>query len=113
MLRPGELRSAEWSEIDFEKKLWKISAAKMKMRNDHIIPLSEQAITILQDIQQATGKWEYVFPSLRTKDRPISNNTINGALRRMGYTKDEMTAHGFLGVWPQLYFMKMALKLLI
>jgi integrase len=95
MLRPGELRSAEWSEIDFENKLWKIPAEKMKMKKPHIIPLSGQVIAILQDIHQVTGRWRYVFPSLRTKDRPISNNTINGALRRMGFTKDEMTAHGF------------------
>ncbi len=95
MLRPGELRGAEWSEIDLEKKQWKIPAEKMKMKRPHIIPLSEQAVAILQNIQLITGKWKYVFPSLRTKDRSISNNTINGALRRMGYTKDEMTAHGF------------------
>lgn len=95
MLRPVELRSAEWSEIDFDKKQWKIPAKKMKMKRPHIVPLSEQAITILRDMQPVTGQWKYVFPSLCSKERPISNNTINGALRRMGYSKEEMTAHGF------------------
>jgi integrase len=95
MLRPGELRQAEWSEIDLEKRQWKIPAGKMKMKRVHIIPLSTQVVEMLQEIQPITGKWRYVFPSIRTKERPISNNTVNGALRRMGYTKEEMTAHGF------------------
>jgi integrase len=94
-LRPGELRSARWEDIDLDKKMWKISADNMKMKRPHIIPLSTQVIAILENIQEVTGRWKYVFPSLRTKDRPISNNTINGALRRLGYTKDEITAHGF------------------
>ena len=95
MLRPGELRNAEWSEIDFDKKQWKIPTEKMKMRRDHIVPLSKQVVAIFKEIQPLTGKWKYVFPSLRTKDRPISNVTVLAALRRMGYTKEEMTAHGF------------------
>ncbi|MDR2884320.1 MAG: tyrosine-type recombinase/integrase [Deferribacteraceae bacterium] len=95
MLRPGELRNAEWSEIDFEKKLWKIHAKKMKMRRDHIVPLSPQVIAIFEEIRPVTGQWRYIFPSVRTKDRPMSNVTVLAALRRMGYTKDEMTAHGF------------------
>jgi integrase len=77
-LRPGELRSAEWSEIDFDTKLWKIPASKMKMKNDHIIPLSKQAIAILEEIKQITGRGKYVFPSVRSKDRPIYTMTIIG-----------------------------------
>lgn len=95
MLRPGELRRAEWSEIDFAKKQWRIPAEKMKMRRIHIVPLAEQAIAILKQIHPVTGHGKYVFPSVRTKDRPMSENTVLAALRRMGFTKDEMTAHGF------------------
>ena len=98
MLRPGELRSAEWSEIDFEKKQLRIPAEKMKMRRIHIVPLPGQAITIFKQIQPVTGEGKYVFPSVRFKDRPMSNNTINAALRRMGFTNDEITAHGFRGM---------------
>jgi integrase len=94
-LRPGELHSAEWSEIDFRKGVWTIPAAKMKMRRDHVVPLSTQAMAVLKDIQPITGSWRYVFPSARTKDRPMSNVTVLAALRRMGYDKEEMTAHGF------------------
>lgn len=95
MLRPGEIRSAEWSEIDFERKEWRIPGAKMKMREEHIIPLSDQVISLLQEIQPLTGSGKYLFPSVRTKDRPMSENTVTAALRRMGYSGDEMTAHGF------------------
>jgi integrase len=102
--RPGELRQAEWSEIDFEKKHWRIPAYKMKMRREHIIPLSKQAIEILKDIEPVTGRWKYVFPSILSKDRPMSNNTINTALRRMGYTNDEVTAHGFRGTASTLLY---------
>ena len=98
MLRPGELRHAEWSEIDFEKKQIRIPAEKMKMRRIHIVPLAEQAIAIIQQIQPLTGHGKYVFPSMRSKDRPMSENTITAALRRMGFTKDEITAHGFRGM---------------
>ncbi len=98
MLRPGEIRCAEWSEIDLEKKQWKIPADKMKMRRPHIIPLSNQVIEILNEIHKLTGRWKYIFPSLRSKDRPMSNNTVNAALRRMGYTTEDMTAHGFRGM---------------
>jgi integrase len=94
-VRPGELRQAEWSEIDFESNEWRIPPEKMKMRVVHIVPLSKQAIAILKEIQPLTGCGQYVFPSNRTVTRPMSNNTINGALRRLGYTKEEMTAHGF------------------
>jgi integrase len=94
-VRPGELRHAEWSEIDLENAEWKIPQAKMKMRQTHIVPLSRQAIDVFKTIQPFTGQGKYVFPSLRTGTRPMSNNTILAALRRMGYPKDEMTGHGF------------------
>jgi len=94
-VRPKELRSAEWSEFDLEKAEWRIPADKMKMGVLHIIPLSQQAISIIQELKPLTGSGTYLFPSNRTKTRPMSNNTINGALRRLGYTKDEMTGHGF------------------
>ncbi len=94
-VRPGELRHAEWTEIDFEKAEWHIPAHKMKMRTKHIVPLSTQAIKILKDLYPLTGTGKYVFPSVRTQQRPMSENTVLGALRRLGYTKDEMTGHGF------------------
>lgn len=94
-VRPGELRHAEWQEINFEKEEWKIPAEKMKMRSPHIVPLSKQAIAVLKEIKPLTGQGQYVFPSLRTPARPMSNNTILAALRRMGYTKEEMSGHGF------------------
>ena len=98
MLRPGELRHAEWAEIDFEKKQLRIPAEKMKMKRIHIVPLAEQAIAILRQIQPVTGQGKYVFPSVRSRDRAMSENTITAALRRMGFTKEEMTAHGFRGM---------------
>ncbi|SFM91152.1 Integrase [Nitrosomonas communis] len=94
-VRPGELRQAEWVEINFDKKEWRIPSHKMEMSEQHIIPLSRQAIEILEDIQPLTGHGKYIFPSIRSTSRPISENTINAALRRMGYEKDEMTGHGF------------------
>ncbi len=94
-VRPGELRHAEWSEFDFEKAEWRIPAEKMKMREQHIVPLSTQAITILQELKALTGDGKYVFPSIRSSKRPMSENTVLGALRRLGYTADEMTGHGF------------------
>jgi len=94
-VRPGELRKAEWSEIDLDNAEWRIAPHKMKMRVLHIVPLSKQAIEVLKEIQPLTGRDQYVFPSNRTITRPMSNNTINAALRRLGFTKDEMTAHGF------------------
>ena len=94
-VRPGELRHAEWSEINWIKQEWLIPAEKMKMRRDHTVPLSDQGILVLQEIHPLTGDGMYVFPSLRTGSRPMSNNTVLGALRRMGFTKDEMTPHGF------------------
>ena len=93
--RPGEIRHAEWSEIDWDHHQWRIPAPKMKMRQQHIVPLSRQAIEVLQALNAVTGEGRYLFPSERTRDRPMSENTVNTALRRMGYTKEEMTAHGF------------------
>ncbi len=94
-VRPGELRSAEWSEIDFDGAEWKIPAGKMKMRRPHRVPLSRQALAILRDLQSLTGGGQFLFPSLRSSLRPMSENTLNGALRRLGYSKDEATTHGF------------------
>jgi integrase len=94
-VRPGELRHAEWSEFDFVKAEWRIPASKMKMKEQHIVPLSRKAIEILLEIQAVSGSGRYLFPGERTAERPMSENTINAALRRMGYTKDEMTGHGF------------------
>ena len=94
-VRPKERRSAEWSEFDLDNAEWRIPAHKMKMRVLHIVPLSKQAIAILNELKPLTGSGQYLFPSNRTKTRPMSDNTINGALRRLGYTKEEMTGHGF------------------
>jgi len=94
-VRPGELRHWEWREIDFEKFEWRIPAEKMKMKEQHIVPLSAQVVAILKEIQPVTGHGRYVFPSERGGGRPMSENTVNAAIRRMGYTKEEMTGHGF------------------
>jgi len=93
-LRPGELRHGEWNEISFEDALWNTPGQKMKMKEPHVTPLSQQAIEILKELHKLTGSGRYLFPG-RTFDRPMSNNAILAALRRMGYTKDEMTPHGF------------------
>lgn len=97
-VRPGELRHAEWEEINLDEAVWKIPAEKMKMRSVHIVPLSKQAISVLDEIKPLTGNGKYVFPSLRSGSRPMSDNTILAALRRMGYAKEEMTGHGFRGM---------------
>lgn len=94
-VRPGELRKAEWDEFNFETAEWRIPASKMKMRELHIVPLSTQAIFILRELRMLTGNGKFVFPSVRTSKRPMSENTVTGALRRLGYTSDEMTGHGF------------------
>lgn len=94
-VRPGELRAAEWAEIDLEKAEWNIPAERMKMREPHLVPLSTQAVEVLQEIHAMTGSSRYVFPSARTNSRPMSNNAILAALRRMGFDKGEMTGHGF------------------
>ena len=94
-VRPGELRHAEWEEIDLDGALWTIPAAKMKMRRPHLVPLSRQSIELLRLAHAITGPSGYVFPSIRTRARPMSENTINAGLRRLGFAGDEMTAHGF------------------
>ncbi len=94
-VRPGELRGAEWSEFDLESAEWRIPAERMKARVQHIVPLSRQALAVLEELRPLTGSGRYLFPSARTFQRPMSNNTLNAALRRMGYTTDDMTAHGF------------------
>ena len=97
-VRPGELRHAEWSEIDFDKAVWCIPAGKMKMKRPHMVPLSRQALAILREAKNLAGTSDYVFSSLRSNRRPMSENTLNAALRRMGYGKEEMTAHGFRSI---------------
>ncbi|MEI7868672.1 MAG: integrase arm-type DNA-binding domain-containing protein [Candidatus Methylumidiphilus sp.] len=94
-VRPGELRAAEWAEFDIERAEWRIPAEKMKMKTPHIVPLATQALAILEDLRPLTGAGRYLFPSERSESRPMSENTVNAALRRMGYGKDEMTGHGF------------------
>lgn len=93
--RPGEIRNAKWAEIDFTNKVWAIPAEKMKMRRDHFVPLPDHAIVLLDELRRFNGNGEYLFPSMRTWKRPMSENTLNAALRRMGYSGEEMTAHGF------------------
>jgi integrase len=93
-VRPGELRHAEWDEFDMENRVWRIPAGKMKARRPHAVPLSEQVIGYLDKLAEVTGREGYVFASLRTPKRPMSENTLNAAFRRMGYTGDEVTAHG-------------------
>ena len=94
-VRPGELRQAEWSEFDLEAAEWRIPSAKMKMKVEHLVPLSTQAVAILRELIPFSGHGNYVFPSIRTGERSMSENTINAALRGMGYPKEVMTAHGF------------------
>lgn len=101
-LRPGELRQAEWAEFDLDAALWTIPAARMKRVKQqkisgapHLVPLSRQAVAILKELQPLTGRGRYVFPSPRTAERPMSENGVLSAMRRMGIEKDEMTGHGF------------------
>ena len=94
-VRPGELRTMEWAELDLGAAEWRIPGSKMKMKVDHLVPLSRQALELLRGVQPITGHGRFVFPSLRTGERPMSENTINAALRAMGYSKEIHTAHGF------------------
>jgi integrase len=94
-VRPGELRHAEWEEFDLDAGVWNIPAGKMKMGKAHHVPLSKQTVAILKQLYAATGPTGYAFPSIRTRTRPMSENTLNAALRRLGYTSGEMTSHGF------------------
>ncbi|MGP8233091.1 MAG: tyrosine-type recombinase/integrase [Methylovirgula sp.] len=94
-VRPGELRAAEWTDFDLEAGVWSIPADKMKMRRPHRVPLVPQALAVLRDLQAITGGGKFLFPSVRSPARCMSENTINAALRRLGFAKDEMTGHGF------------------
>ena len=94
-LRSQNIRFAEWSEIDFENKRWNITAGKMKTRQDFTIPLTDTMIEILEEVKTLTWDCKYIFPSFRDRTRPMSNNTLLGAIRRLGYTKDEFVPHGF------------------
>jgi integrase len=111
--RPGELRLAEWAEFDLDRATWSIPSQRMKMKQPHIVPLSAQAVTILRDLHPLTGRRRLVFPSLRSRDRPMADATLTVALRRLGFTRDEVVPHGFratartlldevLGVRPDL-----------
>ena len=100
--RPSELRLAEWSEFDFEAKVWKIPEVRMKMRVEHTVPLPERAVALLMELKEETGHGRLLFPSTRSFHRPISENTLNGALRRLGYTGQEMTSHGFRATFSTL-----------
>jgi integrase len=93
--RPGEIRKAEWSEIDWEREQWNISEEKMKMGRPHIVPLARQAIKVLEKLKTMTGHQQWLFPSSRNDGRCMSENTIRVALRAMGYGNADMTAHGF------------------
>lgn len=94
-LRPGELRQAEWSEFDLDAGLRLIPAARMKMRTEHLVPLSRQAMEILREIQPLTNRGRFVFPGRNSSAHPLSENTVNSALRRMGFESEQMTGHGF------------------
>jgi integrase len=94
-VRPGELRAAEWTEIQFDNREWRIRAERMKMRQLHIVPLSNQAIKILREIQPLTGDGRFVFQSARSNKRPLSDNGLLAALRRMGFEQGTVTVHGF------------------
>lgn len=94
-VRPGELRKAEWSEFDLDNGEWNIPASRMKMREPHLVPLSRQAVEILRELHAVTGRGQYVFPGARTNGRPMSDNAVLAALRRMGIPKEEMSGHGF------------------
>jgi len=94
-VRPNELRKAEWSEFDLDGAIWRIPKERMKMKAPHLVPLSTQAVDVLKELQELTGNGRYLFPSVRSSFSPMSENTINAALRRLGYASDEMTGHGF------------------
>jgi len=94
-VRPGELRAAEWSEFDLDAGVWSIPGEKMKMKRPHRVPLAPRAVAILRDLEAITGRGKFLFPSVRSPQRCMSENTINAALRRLGFDKDEMTGHGF------------------
>jgi integrase len=94
-VRPGELRQAEWSEIDVKAAIWRIPAARMKQRREHVVPLSRQSLALFEQARALSGGGRYVLPALGKPDKPMSENTATAALRRMGFGANEMTAHGF------------------
>ena len=94
-VRPGELRTMEWDEIDWQKSCWEIPASKMKMRESHVVPLAIQSVEILKAIRPLTGRGKFVFPSARKGGRPLSDNGVRSALRSLGYTNEQITPHGF------------------
>jgi integrase len=96
--RPGELRTAEWIEFNIPEAVWRIPARKMKMRREHRVPLARQSLALLRELKDITGNSKFLFPSVRSWHRPISENTLNAALRRLGYDKTEMTTHGFRAI---------------
>jgi integrase len=100
--RPGDLRQAQWGEIDFEKAIWVIPAGRIKMRKAHVVPLPPQAIRLLQEVQLLTGHGSFLFPSVISSLKPMSENTLNQAQRRMSFSAEEMTAHGFRSTFATL-----------
>ncbi|XOB60908.1 tyrosine-type recombinase/integrase [Campylobacterota bacterium DY0563] len=100
--RQGSIISAKWEHIDFDKKLWIIPAERMKMKREHILPLSNQVIQILKELKRHTGNEIYLFPNSQHKNRHMSNNTVNNALRKMGYTKEQIVAHGFRAMFSTI-----------
>lgn len=100
--RPGELRQALWAEFDLESAVWTVPAGRMKMRRPHRVPLPAQAIALLTKLQELTGREGLVLPSLVSSQRPMSENTLNMALRRLGFGSDEMTSHGFRATFSTL-----------
>lgn len=97
-VRPGELRHAEWPEFDLDAAEWRIPGHRMKMGERHIVPLSSQAVAILRELEPLTGPDGFVFPSIRDANRPMSENTVNAGLRRLGYSREEQTGHGFRSI---------------
>ena len=93
-VRPGELRHAEWAEFDIDSAIWRIPAGKMKARRPHAVPLSSQVLSMIANLCTLTGSFKYLFPSMQTNLKPMSENTVNAAFRRMGFGKDEVTGHG-------------------
>ncbi|MEM1380001.1 MAG: site-specific integrase [Pseudomonadota bacterium] len=102
MPRPGELQNARWDEVDVSKAVWIIPADRTKSLREHQIPLAAQSIAVFQELRELTGWGDLMLPSLRSPKRPISENTLNQALRKLGFSKDEMTAHGFRTTFSRL-----------
>ena len=94
-VRPGELRAAEWAEFDLDAAVWEIPIGRMKMRKPHRVPLAPRVLTILKELRKLTGQGRFLFPSVRSVARCMSENTLNAALRRMGFRNEDMTSHGF------------------